>query len=376
MATDSGVMGMNSATRPPRATPEASKPFATRLARMRSSPYVVAFGVGANSVADTIAVRRGSGRKQLSAMLSLAPGSHIGFSAVDRAPRTRVGGVRKEMPSVWRTVPQNSSRCSTDHRWRSSYDAQSRSFMNAPRFDATSSRGVGTQAGGAPAWRLRPSNASVYSSVWTANDHRQRRSARSTARSSAQTRTCSAGSSRLGCSVRIFWTFAAKSLDGPGASPRSLRATGDGAGRTARASPGALIRLRGPQVEFRELAARGGRMSAGFFDCAIHGLPRGLHGDAEVVRNADLLKVPRSQSEDLLPEVERVRHFRECPVAPVDRDDRVSRSNDDRVTRGADGGDDGNVDIGVRVPRVRPGENPDCEPAPALRAAARGLHDA
>src|SRR2546428_7900986 len=170
MATDSGVMGMNSATRPPRATPEASKPFATRLAKRRSSPYVVSFGVGANSVADTIAVRRGSGRKQLSAMLSFAPGSQMGFSAVDREPRTRLGGLRNEMTSFWRTAPQNSSRCSTDHRWRSAYDAHCRSFTKAPTFDATSSRGVGTQAGDGPSLRLRPSNARLYRSFSTAND--------------------------------------------------------------------------------------------------------------------------------------------------------------------------------------------------------------
>src|SRR2546426_792281 len=50
---------MYRAIRPPRGTPRASRPFATRFARRWSSPTVVFRGGGEAPVADTIATWRG-----------------------------------------------------------------------------------------------------------------------------------------------------------------------------------------------------------------------------------------------------------------------------------------------------------------------------
>src|SRR5947209_3532244 len=94
------------------------------------------------------------------------------------------------------------------------------------------------------------------------------------------------------------------------------------------------------------------------------------------VCSSDLLDGPRPESEDGLPQIERVGHLTQSAVRPVHRDDRVGRADDDEVPRGAHRRRDGEIDEWVRVRLIPRGQDADRHPTAALRPLRGRLHHA
>src|SRR2546422_2658061 len=117
MATDCGVIGMYRARRASRGTPRFSTPFATRCASRCSSPYVILCGSGDDSEPDTIATRRESALKQLSAMFIVAPGSQAGRSGGEAGAGVGGGGGPETNPGPAALAPPKSPPGFPDPRW-------------------------------------------------------------------------------------------------------------------------------------------------------------------------------------------------------------------------------------------------------------------
>src|SRR5919204_257980 len=152
-------MGRYNATRSPGVMPRASRPFATRPASRRSSPYEVRRNRGDPSDAETIAVFDGSARKQLWAMLRRAPGSHSGWIGSESGFRISEAWVWKGISRRSIIADQNTSRCSVDHRWKSRYVRKPRPICIAWTFESRIVLGDGTQTGPGPSSLRRPSYA-------------------------------------------------------------------------------------------------------------------------------------------------------------------------------------------------------------------------
>ena len=115
MQTDSRCIAMSIATRSPGAKPAARSAFITSTHLARSSPRERRRTAPPGSAYTTASISGSRFAKQLSAMLSRAPGSH----ALAGASSTRVGGVSKWIPSFSSTSGQKSvgwsyeTRCSS-----------------------------------------------------------------------------------------------------------------------------------------------------------------------------------------------------------------------------------------------------------------------